>query len=190
MTMDRSTTADDGRLEEADGRWRVVFRRELSHPAEKVWRAVTEPEHLDEWFPTTIDGDRAAGADLVFRFRDGEAEPFGGRMQAFEPGRLMDLDWGPDRIRIETEPKGPDECLLTLTDTFEEKGKAARDGAGWHVCLDALGAWLDGRSRGRAAELDRWREIEPGYLRRFGPEFSTVGPPEGHPAGDDPSRRT
>jgi uncharacterized protein YndB with AHSA1/START domain len=182
--MDRSAETSDGRLEEVGGRWRVVFRRALSHPAEKVWRAVTEPEHLDEWFPTTIDGDLAPGAALTFRFRDGEADPFAGRMHAFEPPRLMEMDWGPDRIRIEIESLGADSCVLTLTDTFEAKGKAARDGAGWHVCLDALGAWLDGRSLGRAVELDRWRDIEPGYLERFGPEFSTIGPPEGHPVND------
>ena len=25
-------------------------------------------------------------------------------------------------------------CLLTFTDTIDAHGKAARDGAGWHVC--------------------------------------------------------
>ena len=40
-----------GRLEQLeDGRWRLRFTRTLEHPPEKVWRAITEPEHLAHWF--------------------------------------------------------------------------------------------------------------------------------------------
>ena len=35
-----------GTLEDLGGRWRLRFTRELAHPQEKVWRAITEPEHL------------------------------------------------------------------------------------------------------------------------------------------------
>ncbi|PZG03110.1 SRPBCC domain-containing protein, partial [Nonomuraea aridisoli] len=43
-----------------DGRTTLRLQRRLPHPPEKVWRAITEPEHLAAWFPTTvtIDGDR------------------------------------------------------------------------------------------------------------------------------------
>jgi Activator of Hsp90 ATPase homolog 1-like protein len=37
------------------------FVRYLPHPPAKVWRALTEPEHLAAWFPTTIDGHAARG---------------------------------------------------------------------------------------------------------------------------------
>lgn len=57
-----------GQLEPAGDRWQLRFTRHLPHPPEKVWRAVTEPEHLVAWFPTTIDGDRATGAALAFSF--------------------------------------------------------------------------------------------------------------------------
>jgi uncharacterized protein YndB with AHSA1/START domain len=36
----------NGDLERAGHLWRLRFRRELGHPPEKVWRAVTEPGHL------------------------------------------------------------------------------------------------------------------------------------------------
>ena len=40
-----------GELEQLnDGRWRLRFTRALAHPPEKVWRAITEPEHLASWF--------------------------------------------------------------------------------------------------------------------------------------------
>lgn len=34
----------------------VRYTRHLPHPPEKVWRALTEPEHLEHWFPTTMEG--------------------------------------------------------------------------------------------------------------------------------------
>ena len=45
---------------------------------------------------------------------------------------------------------------LTLLDTLEERGKAARDGAGWHTCLDALERSLGGDAAARD-EMDGWR---------------------------------
>ena len=46
-------------------------------------------------------------------------------------------------MRFELQPDG-DGTVLTFTDTFDEYGKAARDGAGWHACLDMLRFALDG----------------------------------------------
>ena len=31
------------------------------------------------------------------------------------------------------------------------------------------------------AALEGWRDVAPRYRERFGPEASTIGPPEGHP---------
>jgi len=167
-----------GELEQLDdGRWRLRFTRTLRHAQEKVWRAVTEPEHLAHWFPTTIEGERAPGAPLRFSFSEGEAEPFNGEMTAFEPPRLMELRWGPDLVRIELRPV-PEGTELTLLDTLEERGKAARDGAGWHTCLDALEASLGGDDDARAAMRD-WADVHAQYVERFGPEAATIGPPEG-----------
>ena len=51
--------------------------------------------------------------------------------------------------------------LELLEDTLDERGKAARDGAGWHTCLDALETSLDGRPDARegrpATCVDGWR---------------------------------
>lgn len=63
-------------------------------------------------------------------------------------------------------------------DTLEERGKAARDGAGWHACLDALSAALDGAAHPRAA-LDGYRDVRARYVESFGPEAATIGPPDG-----------
>jgi uncharacterized protein YndB with AHSA1/START domain len=160
-----------------DGLWQLRFTRELAHPVEKVWRAITEPEHLAAWFPTTIDGDRAAGAPLRFTFPQNQAPPMNGEMLAYEPQSLMELRWGPDVVRIELRPVG-DGTELTLLDTLEARGKAARDGAGWHVCLNALEASLSSDDDARS-QMDSWAEVHPHYVERFGPEAATIGPPEG-----------
>lgn len=160
-----------------DGRWQLRFTRTLAHSPEKVWRAITEPEHLLRWFPTTIEGERAAGATLRFSFPAAQAPPMDGEMLAYEPLSLMELRWGPDVLRLELEPVG-DGTRLTLIDILEEHGKAARDGAGWHVCLDGLAAHLAGGDAARD-ELSNWKDVHPHYIESFGPEAATIGPPEG-----------
>jgi len=143
-----------------------------------VWRALTESEHLAAWFPTTIGGERVAGAPLRFEFSDGAAPPMEGEMLAFEPPRLLELRWGEeDILRFELRPDGADGCTLLFTDTFDELGKAARDGAGWHACLDLLGYDLDGRDAPWSS-ADRWRQVRGGYIERFGADASRIGPPE------------
>ena len=130
-------TEADGVLER-DGDVSILrFRRRLAQPLETVWAALTEDEHLEEWFPTTIEGARAVGAALHYAFRQGEGEPFDGQMTAFEPPSLMELRWADDLLRFELESDGSG-CVLSLTVIFPEHGKAARDATGWHVCLERL----------------------------------------------------
>ena len=163
----------DGKLSEKDGRYELRFVRPLAHPVDKVWRAVTSPEGLAAWFPFDIEGERASGASLRFVFREDEGPDFTGRMVEFTPPAVMELVWeGEETLRLEVAPAG-DGCVLTLINRFDELGKAARDGAGWHACLDGLEAYL----AGEPAPAARWEEVHPGYVERFGPEAATIGPP-------------
>jgi uncharacterized protein YndB with AHSA1/START domain len=166
----------DGQLEETGGTWRLRFERRLAHPPEKVSRALTEPEHLEAWFPTTIEGEFETGAALRFRHRDTDLPAMDGEMLACEPPSLLEFRWGPDTLRFVLEPEGSG-TTLTLLDTLEELGKAARDGAGWHVCLDQLAHHLDG-SEPPWTSVERWQEVHGSYVDGFGPEAATVGPPE------------
>ena len=115
------------------------YERRLAHPS---GRRYGERHHGGRapggWFPTTIEGERRCrGASALRLPRVGEGEPFDGEMLAFVPPSLMELRWADDVLRFELEPDGPG-CMLRLTVTFPEHGKAARDAAGWHVCLDQL----------------------------------------------------
>ena len=96
----------DGRLEQAGNRWQLHFTRRLPHPPEKVWRALTEPEHLEEWFPNDIDGERKEGAALRFLFRNNEADDMTGEMLVYDPPAILEFTWGPDTLRFELQPEG------------------------------------------------------------------------------------
>ncbi len=166
----------NGVLEELGDQWRLRFVRELAHPPEKVWRAITERRHLEAWFPHRIVGEWIVGAPLRFESEFGD---FDGEVLAYEPPSLVEFRWRPDTIRLEVVPRA-DGCTLSLTDTIDELGKAARDAAGWHVCLDALELELAGGhpERGAQHSRDRWHEVHPGYVEEFGEAAATIGPPE------------
>jgi uncharacterized protein YndB with AHSA1/START domain len=166
----------EGQLEHREGRWQLRFTRRLRHPPERVWRALTEPDDLAAWFPCDIEGERRAGAPLRFVFREGEAEPVDGEMLVFDAPRVLELRWAAgETLRFKLRPDG-DGTVLTLVNAFDEVGKAARDAAGWHGCLDLLGARLAGEPSPPRPE-ERWAEVHPVYVERFGPEAATIGPP-------------
>jgi uncharacterized protein YndB with AHSA1/START domain len=169
-----------GTLERSEsGEPRLRFERTLDHPREQVWAAVTQPRHLAHWFPTTIEGEHRPGAPLRFGFPEDRWPAFEGEMLAFEPPALMQIRWGGDIVRFELRALGDARTALTLLVTLEEYGKAARDGTGWHRCLDALAAHLDGEAAARNLLTHGWQPVNDAYVQRFGPEASAIGPPEG-----------
>lgn len=152
------------------------FVRLYDHPIERVWAAVTEPEHQAVWFPQQIVGSRAAGEPLRFVMSADGADGFDGSMIAYDPPRLMEMWWGTSRLRIELEPVG-DATRLTLTETLDDVAAGARNGAGWHECIDRLTAVVDGTVPLRWGR--RWHEVHPDYVESFGPAASALDAPEG-----------
>lgn len=164
-----------GELEQVNGRWHLRFERRLGHPPERVWQALTDEEDLAAWFPTTVEGDLKADAPLRFAFRGEEIAPFEGRMLTVEQNRLLEFEWGADRLRLTLEPDDGG-TRLTLIDVLDDRGKGARDATGWHVCLENLETRLAG---GEPAGPETWKPLNDEYVSRFGPEAATIGPPEG-----------
>lgn len=80
-------------LLEADGRVALRFVRRFAHPPEKVWRAITESEHLQHWLPCDIVGERAEGAGVELPFWPAHVEAYGldmtpslsGEIQVWQP---------------------------------------------------------------------------------------------------------
>jgi uncharacterized protein YndB with AHSA1/START domain len=158
----------DARLGEVlrDGdRTGLRYERRLAHPPAKVWRAITESEHLRHWFPADIVGERRAGATVSMPFwpesvEHGAAEleaagidlddpVLPGEIRTWDPPRLFELVWGNpdgdhDLLRFELEAEG-DGTRLVFTTWLGDPGPAghAGTGAGYHVCLDQLEELLD-----------------------------------------------
>jgi len=173
----------DGDLEQDGDRWKLRFSRKLPHAQEKVWRAVTEPRHLEAWFPQRIVGEWRVGAPLTFEAKGGEHPAFAGEVLACDPPSLLEFRWGRDVIRFEIKPHdgNPPGCTFVLTDRFAELGKAARDGAGWHICLDYLGFYLD-ETAPPPSSREQWQKAHAGYVEKFGEAASAIGPPAQTPS--------
>jgi uncharacterized protein YndB with AHSA1/START domain len=141
---------------------RSVLRleRRLAHPPQTVWAAVTEPERLATWFPTTVRAQPRVGGTVEFGF----GPP--GTVTDYDPPRLIAYTWGDDHLRWEVEPDG-DGAQLRLVHTFADRAGAASFAAGWHACLAALA----GDDPGDMAERHEQ------YVERFGldrPEVDAV----------------
>ena len=166
-----------GTFETLDGRPALLFERRLDHPPAKVWDAVTQPEGLDHWFPAAVDYEPTAGAEMTFTFRDGDHPVTHGEVIDFDPPRRFAFTWSDAEIRIELEPRDSG-CLLRFTHVFEAEDQAARDAAGWHVCLERLERALAGEAvAAPGTEMtDRHRELYAKYL--------DLGLPSGAPVPD------
>src|SRR5580692_9750931 len=156
-------SADLGVLEHGHGEVTLRFTRRFPHPPAKVWRALTEAEHLAAWFPTTIEGELTPGSALRFSFREMNLPGFDGSVLACDPPKLLAISWGDERLRFELEPDDHG-TVLSFSASFAEIGRAARDAAGWHTCLDLLGHDLASEQPPWPQD-DRWRQVHTDYVR-------------------------
>lgn len=160
----------------------LTYERELSHPPEKVWRAITESEHLREWFPVDIIGERATGAPLRLTFWPEALEQAGEEIEAagmdredptllgevltWEPPRVFEFTWDTERLHFGLTPSESGTTLRVVIRTTEPAPRGyASTAAGYHMCLDALGASLDGR-RIEIFEQVGIPELEAAYTER------------------------
>ena len=155
----------NGTYLEIDGRPALRFERSLPHPPDEVWRAITDPAEIRDWFPAAVDYEPRVGARMSFRFDDPDAPPTEGEVTELDPPRLFAFDWGEEQLRFELEPAG-DGCRLLFTHFLSERIQAARDAAGWEMCL----AELDRLLASEAAEAPgigatpAWRELYDKYV--------------------------
>jgi uncharacterized protein YndB with AHSA1/START domain len=156
-----------GTYETIDGRPAVRFERRLAHPIERVWRSVTEPGELAHWFPSEVSGELRVGGTLRFSFPGHELPDTEGEVTEFDPPRRLAFWWGPELLRFELEPDG-DGTLLRLTHVLSSPEQAARDAAGWHVCLDRLERSLGGEDTTAPGgePSGEWREHYEAYEAR------------------------
>ena len=63
-------------------------------PPEEVWKALTDPDELEEWFANDVELDPREGGEGVFRWDDGEERH--AKVVEAEPGEKLVLGWDDD----------------------------------------------------------------------------------------------
>ena len=152
-----------------DGRPAIRFSRTYDHPVERVWRFVTDADELAHWFPSRAEIDPRPGGEITFSGDPNMADSKG-RVLSVDAPRHLSFEWGGDELHFDLEALDDKRTRFTLTNVLGEANTAARNGAGWEVCLAALETYADGSpTRGQAP----WKEFYDGYV--------AVGVPSGAP---------
>ncbi|HWG24068.1 SRPBCC family protein [Actinospica sp.] len=148
-----------------EGRPAVRFARTYPHSIERVWSAVTEPEQLKQWFPFHTVIEPRVGGVVAF---SGNPHPpdFTGRVLEYEPPRRLAFSWGGSELRFELEALDTGRCRLILTDLLEAQDTAARNGAGWSMCLRELDTLLAGGATSglHTTASPSWQEYYDAYV--------------------------
>jgi uncharacterized protein YndB with AHSA1/START domain len=161
-----------GTLAARGARPAVRLERELPDPPAAVWRALTDPQELRSWFPTEIRTERwEVGATLSFVFPDHPEYDMTGTVLELDEPRVLAYSWGEEKLRFELTPTAAGGTLLVFYDELAP-GIAARNAAGWQVCLERLA--------GQVPPDYAWRPLFAQYSAAFEPE---LGPQEGPPKG-------
>jgi uncharacterized protein YndB with AHSA1/START domain len=167
--------ASGAQIQKDGEKWTLILVRELRHPPEKVWQALTEPAHLREWAPFDADENLGAAGKVnltwVATGRTTEA-----RVTQAEPPRLLECG----DMRWELEPLGPAAgnsdavagTRLRLWHRIDSRF-IAWGAAGWHICFDVLDRLLNGRPMGRligaaAAQNSGWQRLSAEYAEQLG----------------------
>ena len=155
--------------------WELVVVRELHHSPEKVWQAITDPDHLREWAPFDADKNLGtAGVSVKLTTVNAPAAYITEtRVMRADAPHFLEYMWGSNPMRWELEPI-PGGTRLTLS-TAINKNFISMGAAGWHVCFDILTHLLAGAPLGRLVGTDTmkfagWQRLTNDYAQQFGLE--------------------
>jgi uncharacterized protein YndB with AHSA1/START domain len=153
--------------------WTLVLVRDLRHPPERVWTALTDPEHLREWAPFDSDRNLGVVGTAAKLTTVGAATPHvtEGHVRRADAPRVLEYTWGSSDMRWELEPLGGGGTRLTLWASIDRRF-ISMGAAGWHVCFDVLDRFLAGEPMGRtvgpaAIKLGGWQRLVAEYTRQF-----------------------
>ncbi len=146
-----SAAADpDGTFETTPAGGVIRFERQLRHPVEEVWAAVTEPDRIVDWwlpFDADVTVDLRPGGLMVMRATGDEPMTLTCEILRVEPPVLLEhthVDPG-SRVLWELEPRDGG-CTLRLSH-FVADPTTAIDNCylvGLHTSLERLEPALDG----------------------------------------------
>ena len=156
-------------------KWTLILVRELRHPPEKVWQALTDPAHLREWAPFEADGSLSVVGSMVKLTTVGAPKPQVSetKVTRADAPKLLEYNWGAMELRWELEALSGG-TRLTLWHNIDRRF-IAWGAAGWHICFDVLERLLDGEPIGRIVGTDAmkfggWQRLNAEYGKQFGIE--------------------
>lgn len=151
----------DGVLEAIDGRPALRFRRKLPHGVERVWKAVSTPTELEQWFPAALEWGPEAGEKL-------EAYGMTGEVTQVQAPYTLAWSFSDDLYRFELTGD-EDSCRLMFLHVFADPDTpAAQTAAGWHTYMDRLEHLLEGTAVSEKEAHADWGEIHEHYAELFG----------------------
>ncbi|HEY6489148.1 MAG TPA: SRPBCC family protein [Terracidiphilus sp.] len=161
-------------------KWTLILVREMRHPPERVWQALTDPVHLREWAPFEADGSLAtvgAAVKITWMGTGHVSEATVTRADAPRVLEFYDIRW-------ELDPSAGG-TRLTLWHSIDRRF-VAWGAAGWHICFDVLDQQLAGQPIARIVGPDAmrsagWQRLVAEYAKQFGIE-TPKGPPQNKPA--------
>jgi len=155
--------------------WTLVLVRELRHPPEKVWKALTDPTSLREWAPFDADKNLGTVGSTVKLTTVGAPKPHVSetKVKRADAPKVLEYEWGGGDIRWELEASGSG-TRLTLWANINRRF-ISMGAAGWHICLDVLDHLLGGDPIGRmvgpeAMQFGGWQRLNAEYAKQFGVE--------------------
>jgi uncharacterized protein YndB with AHSA1/START domain len=157
-------------------KWTLILVRELRHPPEKVWQALTDPAQLREWAP--FDSDRSlgtVGATVKLTTVGAPAlHVTETKVTRADAPKLLEYHWGDFDMRWELEPFGGGTRLTLWTNI--DRPYISMGAAGWHIAFDVLDHLLSGTPIGRivgpeAMKFDGWQRLNAEYAKQFGVEL-------------------
>src|SRR5271169_6892704 len=155
------------------GDWTLILVRDLRHPPEKVWQALTDPAHLREWAP--FDADRSLGTVGAVKLTTvgmPEQQVEETRVTRADAPKVLEYNWWGKDIRWQLEALGGG-TRLTLWHSLD-RGYISMVAAGWHICFDVLDRVLSGAPIGRIVGGEAmqfgWQRLNEGYAQQFGTE--------------------
>jgi uncharacterized protein YndB with AHSA1/START domain len=171
------------RGQNGEEKWTLVLVRELRHPPEKVWQALTDPAQLREWAPFDADGNLGMVGATVKLTTVGAPAPSIAEttVKRADVPKSLEYTWGEFNMRWELEAT-VDGTRLTLWINIG-RPFIAMGAAGWHICLDVLDRFLAGELIGRIAgpkamNFEGWRRLNAEYARQFGIKAPNWPPPK------------
>jgi len=156
-------------------KWTLILVRELRHPAERVWEAITDPAHLREWAPFDVDANLGTVGTTAKLTWVGTENVFETKVTRADSPKV--LEYNDTRWELEAIDGG---TRLTLWHNIDRRF-VAWGAAGWHICFDVLIQLLSGIAIARMAGADavkseRWQRLRTEYAKQFGVETPNTPP--------------